>query len=128
MSARLRLFVLLALTLLAGVVYTVRIRHEMADFVTWRRAAVRSIHAEPLYRPEDGHYLFKYFPAFALMMAPFGCSSIGKSARRCGSPSRSDSLRFCCAGQSPPCPSGGCRKESSWDSPSSSCGVIKLVA
>jgi hypothetical protein len=72
MSARLRLFVLLALTLLAGVVYAVRIRHEMADFVSWRRAAVRSIHAEPLYRPEDGHYLFKYFPAFALMMAPFG--------------------------------------------------------
>ena len=72
MSARLRLFVLLALTLLAGVVYTVRIRHEMVDFVIWRRAAVRSIHAEPLYRPEDGHYQFKYFPASALMMAPFG--------------------------------------------------------
>ena len=72
MSARLRLFVLLALTLLAGVVYTVRIRHEMADFVVWRRAAVRSIHAEPLYRLEDGHYQFKYFPASALMMAPFG--------------------------------------------------------
>ena len=72
MSARLRLVALLALTLLAIVVYTSRIRHEMADFVNWRRAAVRSIHAEPLYRPEDGHYLFKYFPAFALMMAPFG--------------------------------------------------------
>src|SRR6478736_4873804 len=72
MSARLRLFVLLALTLLAGVAYNVRIRHEMVDFVNWRRAAVRSVHAEPLYRPEDGHYLFKYFPAFALMMAPFG--------------------------------------------------------
>src|SRR6476620_1065763 len=72
MSARLRLFVLLALTLLASIVYTVRIRHEMVDFVIWRRAAVRSIHAEPLYRPEDGHYLFKYLPAVALMMAPFG--------------------------------------------------------
>jgi Glycosyltransferase family 87 len=72
MSARLRLFVLLALTLLASVVYTLRIRHEMADFVIWRRAAVRSIHAEPLYRAEDGHYQFKYFPASALMMAPFG--------------------------------------------------------
>src|SRR5262249_33462655 len=33
---------------------------------------VRGLHAEPLYRPEDGHYQFKYFPVFALMMAPFG--------------------------------------------------------
>jgi hypothetical protein len=72
MSARLRLLVLLALALLAIVVYTARIRREMVDFVTWRQAAVRAIHAEPLYRVEDGHYQFKYFPAFALMMAPFG--------------------------------------------------------
>jgi hypothetical protein len=72
MSSRLRLFALLVLTVLAIVLYTSRIRHEMTDFVNWRRAAVRSIHAEPLYRLEDGHYQFKYFPAFALMMAPFG--------------------------------------------------------
>jgi Glycosyltransferase family 87 len=72
MSARLRLFAFLALTLLAILGYTSRVRHEMADFVNWRRAVVRSIHAEPLYRAEDGHYTFKYFPAFALMMAPFG--------------------------------------------------------
>jgi hypothetical protein len=72
MSTRLRLFVLLALTLLAIVIYTKRIRHEMVDFLTWRQAAVRGVHAEPLYRVEDGHYQFKYFPGFALMMAPFG--------------------------------------------------------
>jgi hypothetical protein len=72
MSVRLRLFALLALTLLAIVVYTARIRNEMVDFVTFRRAAVRVVHAEPLYRLEDGHYQFKYFPVFALMMAPFG--------------------------------------------------------
>jgi hypothetical protein len=71
MSARLRLFAALVLALLGIVVYTSRSRYEMADFVNWRRAAVRSIHAEPLYRAEDGHYQFKYFPAFALMMAPF---------------------------------------------------------
>jgi hypothetical protein len=70
-SARLRLFALLALILLAIVGYTTRIRHEMVDFVTWRQAAVRGINAEPLYRLEDGHYQFKYFPVFALMMAPF---------------------------------------------------------
>jgi hypothetical protein len=72
MSARLRLLAFLALSLLAIVLYTARIRHEMVDFLTWRQAAVRGVHAEPLYRLEDGHYQFKYFPAFALMMAPFG--------------------------------------------------------
>jgi hypothetical protein len=73
MTARLRLFALLvALTLLALVVYDTRIRHEMIDFATWRQAAVRGLHAEPLYRLEDGHYQFKYFPMFALLMAPFG--------------------------------------------------------
>lgn len=73
MTARLRLFALLvALTLLAIVVYDTRIRHEMIDFATWRQAAVRGLHAEPLYRLEDGHYQFKYFPMFALLMAPFG--------------------------------------------------------
>jgi hypothetical protein len=72
MSARLRLFTILALTLLAIVFYIVRIRHQMIDFVTWRQAAVRAVNVEPLYRAEDGHYQFKYFPVFALMMAPFG--------------------------------------------------------
>ncbi len=44
----------------------------MVDFITWRRAVVRGLDAEPLYRPEDGHYQFKYLPMFTLLMAPFG--------------------------------------------------------
>jgi Glycosyltransferase family 87 len=68
----LRLVAVFALALLAIIFYTAQIRHEMIDFVTWRRAAVRALHAEPLYRLEDGHYQFKYFPFFALVMAPFG--------------------------------------------------------
>ena len=71
MRIRLALFGLLLITL-AAVVYTARIRHEMIDFLTWRQAAVRALHAEPLYRVADGHYQFKYFPFYALMMAPFG--------------------------------------------------------
>jgi hypothetical protein len=63
--------ILLGLIVLAIAVYYLRIRHEMIDFVTWRQAAVRGLHAEPLYRLEDGHYQFKYFPMFALIMAPF---------------------------------------------------------
>ena len=72
MTARVRSVTFLALTLLALVVYQARLRHEMIDFVTWRQAVVRALDAEPLYRPEDGHYQFKYFPMFALAMAPFG--------------------------------------------------------
>src|SRR4030095_16584365 len=36
--------------------------------------------AEPLYRPEDGHYQFKYLPMFAVVMAPLGALSqdVGK--------------------------------------------------
>lgn len=81
MHGRLQPFGWLAVALLAVIVYTVRIRHEMIDFHTWRQSAVRALHAEPLYRPEDGHYQFKYFPFYALMMAPFGAldESTGKA-------------------------------------------------
>lgn len=72
MRSRLRLVGFLVLVLLAAIVYTARVRREMIDFLTWRQAAVRALHAEPLYRIEDGHYQFKYFPFYALMMAPFG--------------------------------------------------------
>ena len=73
MTARLRPFVfLIAISVCAIVAYNVRIRREMVDFMTWRRAVVRGLDAEPLYRPEDGHYQFKYLPTFALLMAPFG--------------------------------------------------------
>ena len=34
-------------------------------------AAVRYVAHEPLYRPDDGHYQYRYLPAFALLMVPF---------------------------------------------------------
>ena len=71
MSGRLRLLVLLAFAVAAIVIYTARIRREMIDFTTWRQMTVRARHAEPLYREADGHYQFKYLPAFALAMVPF---------------------------------------------------------
>ncbi len=72
MKAKLRPFLLpLVLAVLAILVYNKRVQHEMVDFTIWRQAAVRGLQAQPLYRPEDGHYQFKYFPVFALMMAPF---------------------------------------------------------
>jgi hypothetical protein len=36
----------------------------------YRTAGARAAGAEPLYRPDDGHYQFKYLPAFALVSVP----------------------------------------------------------
>jgi Glycosyltransferase family 87 len=66
-----RLLTVAAIAAVAIVIYAARIRHEMIDFTTWRQMTVRAVHAEPLYRVEDGHYQFKYLPLFALIMAPF---------------------------------------------------------
>jgi Glycosyltransferase family 87 len=46
-------------------------RAELVDFVVPRTAAVRFLAHEPLYRPDDGHYQYKYLPVFALLMVPF---------------------------------------------------------
>jgi hypothetical protein len=46
-------------------------RTELVDFRVPRLAAERFIAHEPLYLAEDGHYQYKYFPAFALVMVPF---------------------------------------------------------
>jgi hypothetical protein len=43
----------------------------MVDFEVYRTAGQRIAVAAPLYRPEDGHYQFKYLPAFALFAIPF---------------------------------------------------------
>ena len=56
---------------IAAFIYQSRIAREMADFDVYRTAAQRALSGEPLYRAEDGHFRFKYLPAFALAMAPF---------------------------------------------------------
>ena len=56
---------------LAAVLYQARIQREMVDFEVYRTAARRALNGEPLYRATDGHYQFKYLPAFALAIAPF---------------------------------------------------------
>ena len=58
--------------IVAGCYGLVRLkRAELVDFVVPRTAAARYLAHEPLYRPSDGHYQYKYFPAFALFMVPF---------------------------------------------------------
>ena len=56
---------------LAAVLYHARSQREMVDFEVYRTAARRALNGEPLYRATDGHYQFKYLPAFALAIAPF---------------------------------------------------------
>ena len=46
-------------------------RDGLVDLVAPRTAATRFLAQENLYRPDDGHYQFKYLPAFAPLMAPF---------------------------------------------------------
>ena len=46
-------------------------RAELVDFAVPRTAAVRFLAHEPLYRPDDGHFQYKYLPAFAQLMVPF---------------------------------------------------------
>ena len=58
------------LIVIAAAIYQ-RVGRQMTDFAVYRTAATRALDAEPLYRAEDGHYTFKYLPAFALAMAPF---------------------------------------------------------
>jgi Glycosyltransferase family 87 len=71
--ARLRRLVWpLAIVVLATAFYTVlRAKRDLVDFEVYRTAGLRILHAESLYRPSDGHYQFKYLPAFALASTPF---------------------------------------------------------
>ena len=65
------------IAILAGIVAFVaarafpdRLSRKMPDLEVYWTAATRAHNAEPLYRPEDGHYQFKYLPAFAVLTAP----------------------------------------------------------
>lgn len=60
-----------AIALLAAAAYVGRVSTEMRDFEVYRTAASRAMAGEPLYQAEDGHYAFKYLPAFAFGMMPF---------------------------------------------------------
>ena len=56
----------------AATVFTLRASDSMADFEVYWRGATRAAAAEPLYRVDDEHYRFKYFPAFAVLTIPVG--------------------------------------------------------
>ena len=70
-SSRSRLLAILCAIVVAGVaLYAFKISSKMVDFDVFWRAGARAAAGEPLYRPEDGHYQFKYLPAFAILVSP----------------------------------------------------------
>src|SRR5213078_5020329 len=67
----------IAIAILAGIMafaaarmFPEKLSRKMPDLEVYWTAAARAHNAEPLYRPEDGHYRFKYLPAFAVLTAP----------------------------------------------------------
>ncbi len=66
------LLIALAVVLIAAAGYaTARIKRDFWDYEVFHRAGARVIAAEPLYQASDGHYQYKYWPAFAMAMVPF---------------------------------------------------------
>ncbi len=63
------LLAILALTSLVAL-FTTRVSRKMPDFEVYWTAGSRALAAQPLYRDEDGHFQFKYLPAFALLAGP----------------------------------------------------------
>jgi hypothetical protein len=69
-AARTRvLLVVLAVVSLVAL-FTTRVSRKMPDFEVYWTAGSRALAAAPLYREADGHYQFKYLPAFAVIAAP----------------------------------------------------------
>jgi alpha-1,2-mannosyltransferase len=58
------------LLLLAAVLFVASGQRKMRDFEVYWTAGARAADAAPLYPEDDGHYRFKYLPAFAVAVAP----------------------------------------------------------
>ena len=74
-DARARSWRIVVAALLAGVavwLFIAKASPRMPDFEVYWRAGARAAAGEPLYRPSDGEYQFKYFPAFAVIAIPLG--------------------------------------------------------
>ena len=68
MRTRILLGILALVSLVA--LYSTRVSRKMPDFEVYWTAGSRALAAAPLYRPEDGHFQFKYLPAFAVLASP----------------------------------------------------------
>ena len=71
---KIALYVILAIVVIGFFGNT--LRKGMSDFKVVHRAATRVLHGENLYNLEDGHFLYKYSPFFAMLIAPLGFLSL----------------------------------------------------
>ena len=65
-----------AVAIVLAFLFADRISRKMPDLAVYWTAASRARAAAPLYRVEDGHYQFKYLPAFAVLAAPLSIVSL----------------------------------------------------
>jgi hypothetical protein len=72
LPAAFRVLIVLLVAAAIAILYAKKIERRMPDYEVYRRAAARAARAEPLYRSDDGHYQFKYLPAFAVATLPVG--------------------------------------------------------
>jgi hypothetical protein len=70
---RIILWVILAIVMLGFFRNT--LHKGMNEFRVVHRAAARILHQENLYNFDDGHYLYKYSPFFAVLVSPLGLFS-----------------------------------------------------
>ena len=68
---------------LAVWVFVYKAAPKMPDFEVYWKAASRAALAEPLYRESDGHFVFKYLPAFAVLAIPIGLLPLGVAKGVC---------------------------------------------
>src|ERR1043166_8291438 len=57
--------------------FTTRVQRKMPDFEVYWTAGSRALAAQPLYRESDGHFQFKYLPAFAILASPLALMPLG---------------------------------------------------
>lgn len=69
---RSRALVIALLAALAVWVFIYKAGPKMPDFEVYWKAGGRAAQAQALYRTDDGHFQFKYLPAFAILAIPFG--------------------------------------------------------
>jgi hypothetical protein len=75
--ARIRATLLVAIAAVAlGLLFAHKVANKMPDLAVYWTAGHRARHAELLYRGEDGHYQFKYLPAFAILIIPLGAITL----------------------------------------------------
>ncbi len=74
---RIALYVVLVIAVLGFFRNT--LQKGMNDFEVVHRAATRVLNQENLYNFDDGHYLYKYSPFFAVLVAPLGLFSLSSA-------------------------------------------------